>query len=100
MHAVARQLDEALSRLDPQAAAALERAVRDAVAITESELKQQQPIGEVAAKIRAALSIPAAADEKDSMGYPKGYFDEVVGSLEGQPFDYPNDPPLEPPAVW
>lgn len=82
MHAIAQQLDEVLSRLDPKTAADLERSVRDAVAKATTQLRS------------------AKDQEKDEMGYPKGYFDEVVGSLEGQPFDYPTDPPLEPPAIW
>ncbi|WP_350208852.1 hypothetical protein [Botrimarina sp.] len=83
MHAVAKQLDEALSRLDAAAAARLEQTVRDAVA---EAAEHAQPNG-------------ATAGE-DANGWPTGYFDSIVGALSDDPFDPSEELPLDPPAVW
>lgn len=71
MHAISRELDEILDRVDSQTAALLEKTVRHAVAIAV------QQTGKVAAT--------------DSMGYPIGYFEATEGCFANEPFDFPTD---------
>ncbi len=75
MHAIAREFDEILDRVDSQPAAMLERTVRNAVALVV------QRTGNVTAK--------------DSMGYPLGYFEATEGCFANDLFEFSTDLPLE-----
>lgn len=83
MSAVCLDLETTLARLDPNAAAMLERIVRDAVAL---------------AKIRDRS--PATDGPVDARGWPKGYFEQTAGSFAGEPMEVPADPPAEPLPRW
>lgn len=85
MHAIARELDEALDRLEPQRASELEDTVRRALAA----------MGQKPGKAGYWEGV-----ERDENGWPKGYFEATFGSLAGEPFDYPEDLPPEDSAVW
>ena len=80
VHAVAQQLDELLSQLDPKSASALEQTVQSVLVTVKDRIPTE----------------PA----KDAKGFPIGYFDTVIGCLEGQPFDYPTDPPPDTVLPW
>ena len=75
MHAISRELDEALDRLDNPTTAQLEKTVRHAVAM--------------------AVQKTGKAEAKDSMGYPPGYFEATEGCFADEPFDFVADLPLE-----
>ena len=78
MNGVALELEETLRRLDPLAAAALEQLVRGALAL-------------------ATRPTPDAVDAK---GWPLGYFEKYAGSLAGDDWEPPADPPPEPTPEW
>ncbi len=77
MSAICLDLEQTLSRLDPRAAADLERLVQDAL---------------VLARGRSAAA-PAAADTR---GWPAGYFEQTAGSFANEPLEAPADPPAQP----
>lgn len=79
MSAVPQELAETLSKLDSQSATALERLVRDAMALVRSTKRE----GTV-----------------DANGWPVGYFERTAGCFAGEPFDIPSDPPPEPTTDW
>ena len=80
VHAISRELDEILDRVDSQTAALLEKSVRHAVAI--------------------AVQRNSAVQAKDSMGYPVGYFEATEGCFANEPFDLPADLPFENRESW
>ena len=80
MHAISRELDEILDRVDSQTAALLEKTVRQAVAI--------------------AVQRNSAVKAKDSMGYPIGYFEATEGCFANEPFDLSADLPFENRESW
>jgi hypothetical protein len=75
MSSICVDLENALARLDPSSAAALERLVRDSLALLESRVVHGQ--------------------ELDARGWPVGYFDRTEGSFAGEPLEAPEDPPAE-----
>ena len=75
MSAVPQELAETLSKLDSQSATALERLVRDAMALVRSTKRD------------------GAADAN---GWPVGYFEKYAGCLAGDDWQPPADPPPEP----
>jgi len=89
MHAVAKQLDETLNRLDAAAAAELERAVRE---VLEARAANAAPA--------SGSDDPWAGVERDAMGYPEGYFERTAGSFANEPLERPPQPPLEERADW
>ena len=80
MHAISRELDEILDRVDSQTAALLEKTVRHAVAI--------------------AVQRTTEVETKDSMGYPIGYFEATEGCFASEPFDLPAELPFEIRESW
>lgn len=80
MSSICYDLEKTLARLDPGAAAALERLVRDSLALVEAQEKPSQDV--------------------DARGWPKGYFEHTAGSFAGEPLDPPADPPAEPLPRW
>ena len=85
MHAIARELDEALDRLEPQRASKLEDAVRQALAA----------IGQKPGKTGYWDGV-----ERDENGWPKGYFEATAGCLKDEPFERPEDLPPESREPW
>jgi len=83
MSAVCLDLEQTLNRLDPHAAAALERLVRDALVLAKSR--------------NGSAALKAATDAR---GWPVGYFESTAGSFAGEPLEAPADPPAEPLAQW
>jgi len=77
---LASDLDNILNRLDPETAALLERAVRDALALAE---RRNRSTGDV-----------------DAIGYPIGYFEATAGSFASEPLEAPADLPLESRESW
>jgi hypothetical protein len=75
MSSISVDLENALARLDPGSAAALERLVRDSLALLETRVVHAQ--------------------ELDTRGWPVGYFDRTEGSFAGEPLEAPEDPPAE-----
>jgi len=75
VHAISRELDEILDRVDSQTAALLEKNVRNAISL--------------------AVQRNIKVEAKDSMGYPLGYFETKEGSFANEPFDLPTDLLLE-----
>lgn len=75
MSAVPQELEQTLSQLDSQSAVALERLVRDAMALAHSAKR----VGAV-----------------DAKGWPVGYFEKYTGCLAGDDWQPPADPPPEP----
>jgi hypothetical protein len=75
MHAITRELEDVLGRLDPQTASLLERTVRNAVAWAN----------------RRSVN-PTASD---NLGYPIGYFEATEGSFAHEPLERPATLPLE-----
>ena len=71
MSAVPQELEETLSLLDSQSASALERLVRDAMALVRSA----KQTGEV-----------------DAKGWPVGYFEKYTGCLAGDDWAPPPEP--------
>ena len=80
MHAISRELDAILDRVDSQTAALLETTVRNAVALAVQRIDK--------------------VEAKDSMGYPIGYFEATEGCFANEPFDFPTDLPLESRESW
>ena len=68
------ELEQTLSELDGHSAVALERLVRDAIALVRP------------AKANGATPL-------DAKGWPVGYFEKTAGCFAGEPFDVPSDPP-------
>jgi len=85
MHAIARELNEALNRLEPQRATELEDAVRSALTA----------IGQKPGKAGFWDGV-----ERDEKGWPKGYFETTAGCLKDEPFERPKDLPLESREPW
>ena len=81
MSSLAIELDRALSRVDRETAAQLERAVRDALALAEKQSS-------------------AAAAAPDSRGYPAGYFESTAGSFANEPLDAPPELPSTAREPW
>ena len=77
MSALTNELEQTLSELDGHSAIALERLVRDAIALA-----------------RPAKSIGTTA--LDAKGWPVGYFEKYAGCLAGDDWQPPADPPPEP----
>lgn len=80
MSSICYDLERTLARLDPGAAAALERLVRDSLALVETQKVHGQAL--------------------DARGWPAGYFESTSGSFAGEPLDAPADPPAEPLPRW
>ena len=80
MSSICYDLEKTLARLDPGSAAALERLVRDSLALIETRVGHAQ--------------------ELDARGWPVGYFDRTEGSFAGEPLEAPADPPAEPLPRW
>lgn len=79
MSAVPQELADTLSKLDSRSASALERLVRDAMALVRSTKRD---------------------GSADSKGWPVGYFEQTAGCFAGEPFDIPSDLPPEPTPRW
>jgi hypothetical protein len=69
-------LERTLARLDPGSASALERLVRDSLALVETR---------------------ETAHELDARGWPRDYFENTAGSFAGEPLE---DPPAESLPRW
>lgn len=78
MSAIAHELDETLATLDAQSAAALERLVRDALDLA---------VGWKPGKTTAS---------RNANGWPEGHFELYAGSLAGEDWEPPADPPPGP----
>lgn len=81
MSSLAIDVDQVLSRLDPDTAQLLERAVRDALALAEH---------------RAANG----AVSTDALGYPVGYFEATAGSFANEPLEAPTELPPQTRESW
>lgn len=81
MSSLALDLDRALSQLDPETVALLERAVRDALALAERRAK-------------------AVSGSPDALGYPAGYFESTAGSFAGEPLESPAELPMSAREPW
>ena len=81
MTSLAAEVDRVLNRLDPVTSELFDRAVRDAIALAER-------------------TAPAETQAVDAMGYPMGYFEELVGSFANEPLEEPDDPPPKPCEDW
>jgi hypothetical protein len=77
MSALTNELEQTLSELDGQSAIALERLVRDAIALARP------------AKTNGTTAL-------DAKGWPAGYFEKYEGCLAGDDWQPPADPPPEP----
>ena len=77
---LALDLDKALSHLDAETAALLERTVRDALALAER--RTPRTLG------------------NDAMGYPIGYFESTAGSFANEPLEPPSELPVEVREAW
>ena len=74
MNAIARELDEKLKALDPATAAAVERLVREALAL--------------------------AAQSKPVRSWPAGFFKVTAGAFAGEPFERPPQGDSETRSRW
>ncbi|HET6250513.1 MAG TPA: hypothetical protein VFE47_22690 [Tepidisphaeraceae bacterium] len=81
MSGVTLELQKALNQLDKQSAALLERLVRDALALVGQRREPDE-------------------GETDAMGWPAGHFKKYAGSLAGDDWAPPADPPAEPASGW
>ena len=81
MSSLLHDLATTLSRVDPQTALLLERAVRDSLALAEQRQR----------------SLPQPCD---SLGYPIGYFDSTSGSFSAEPLDRQTDLPAQARESW
>ena len=77
MSALTNDLEQTLSELDGHSASALERLVRDAIALARP----------------TKTNVVTALDAK---GWPVGYFEQYAGCLAGDDWQPPADPPAEP----
>lgn len=75
MSAVAAELEKRLLELDEDSASRLERVVRDLIELSRAERRK-----------------PAT----DARGWPEGHFEKYAGSLAGEEFEAPEDPPPTP----
>jgi len=82
MSRVTLELEQALHRLDAQSATLLEQLVRDALALVRERGDR------------------TAHDSVDAMGWPVGHFEKYAGSLAGDDWQPPADPPPEPTPSW
>lgn len=82
MSVIALELDRTLASLDSQSAAALERLVRDALALASPR------------------NARATGSATDAIGWPAGYFDETAGSFATEPLEAPADPPPAANPSW
>jgi len=80
MSTISSDLDQLLGQLDPETAALLERAVRDALALAERRV--------------------TAKTATDELGYPIGYFEDTAGSFADEPLERPADLPLSQREPW
>jgi hypothetical protein len=80
MTSLASDLDSVLSRLDPQTAMLLERAVRDALALAECRRPGPKAL--------------------DALGYPVGFFQATSGSFANEPLERPHDLPIQTRESW
>ena len=80
MTALALEVDRVMRTLDPVTSDLLDRTVRDALALAERSSPVEQPV--------------------DAMGYPIGYFQDLVGSFANEPLEEPADPPPQSREDW
>jgi len=81
MSTLTKELEQTLNALDGHSAVALERLVRDAIALARPAKVQGTP-------------------PLDAKGWPTGYFEKTAGCFAGEPFDIPGDPPPSSSPDW
>ena len=81
MSTLAVDLQATLAEIDADSATKLERLVRDAIELARPPNKPE-------------LSMI------DANGWPVGHFEKYAGSLAGDDWNPPEDPPTEPLTVW
>jgi len=82
MSGITLELEQALHQLDPKSATLLEQLVRDALALVRQSGDQ------------------AGHGPLDALGWPVGHFEKYAGSLAGDDWQPPADPPPEPTPTW
>jgi len=82
MSGITLELEKTLNQLDARSATLLEQLVRDALALVERNDSTPRE-GAV-----------------DARGWPIGHFERYAGSLVGDDWQPPADPPPEPMPVW